>query len=191
MNNEFEERGYKLIDLNFGYEDLIVKSFKETIRQHNVQPEREKDGLVSPNPIGIYMEYLTSIIHRDYLTSSIEKEIDLILIPTFCYVRKYFQGSVLYFHTDRDACEISLTYCISGPEWEINMGDNTFITKIGNGVIYRGCEVLHGRPKSSSGEVIQVFNHWVISDGAKLNSVYDDNERNKDFYESSLAHHIN
>ena len=96
-------------------------------------------------------------------------------------MRKYFQGSVLYSHTDRDACEISLSYSISGPEWEMNVGDNTVITKIGNAVIYKGCEILHGRSKPSSDEVIQVFNHWVVSDGVKSNSAYD-NGRNKEFY---------
>ena len=172
MNKEFEEKGYKLINFNLGYEDLIVKVFEECVRTYKFQPEPYGD--VSPDPIHIYMEYLTAIIHREYLTSIIEKETDLKLIPTYCYVRKYFQGSILYSHTDRDACEISLSYCISGPEWEMNMGDNTFITKIGNGVIYKGCEIPHGRSKPSSGEVIQVFSHWVISDGAKSNSAYDD-----------------
>ena len=124
---------------------------------------------------------LTTIIHREYLTSIIEKETDLKLIPTYCYVRKYFQGSTLASHTDRDACEISLSFCISGPECEMSMGDNTIITKIGNAVIYKGCEIPHGRPKPSSGEVIQVFNHWVISDGAKSKNAYDDG-KNKGFY---------
>ena len=179
MNNEFEEKGYKLIELNLGYENLIVKSFKECIRANNFLPAQ--DAVVSCKSIDIYMEYLTSIIHREYLTSIIEKETDLKLIPTYCYVRKYFQGSILDSHTDRDACEISLSYCISGPEWEINMGDNTFITKIGNAVIYKGCEIPHGRAKPSSGEVIQVFNHWVISDGAKSKNAYDDG-KNKGFY---------
>ena len=133
------------------------------------------------------MEYLTSIIHREYLTSIIEKEIDLKLIPTYCYVRKYFQGSILNSHTDRDACEISLSYCISGPEWEMNMGKDTIITKIGNGVIYKGCEIPHGRSEPSSGEIIQVFNHWVISDGVRSKSAYDDG-MNKDFW---LEHHSN
>ena len=96
-------------------------------------------------------------------------------------IREYFKGSVLYFHTDRNACEISLTYCVSGPEWGIQIGNNTVITKKGNGVIYRGCEVEHGRPEPSSGKVIQVFNHWVISDGANSNCAYDDG-KNKDFY---------
>ena len=179
MNNEFEERGYKLINLNLGYEDLIVKTFEECIKFNKIQPKTAP--FVSPAPIKIYMESLASIVQRDYLTSIVEKETDLKLIPTYCLVRKYFKGSILSTHTDRGPCEISLTYCISGPEWEINMGDNTLITKIGNGVIYKGCEISHGRPKPSSGEVIQVFNHWVISDGAKSNSAYDDGN-NKDFY---------
>ena len=178
----FEEKGYKLIDLNLGFEDLMVKTFEECIRANNIQP-KPLDS-VSPNPIDIYMEYLTAIVHRDYTTSIVEKETGLKLIPTYCYARKYFQGSILYSHTDRDECEISLTYCISGPEWEINMGDNTVVTKIGNGVIYKGCEIPHGRAKPSSGEVIQVFNHWVISDGAKSDSAYDDG-RQKEFYKKT------
>ena len=179
MNKELEENGYKLINLNLGYEDLIVKTFEECIRRTNTQPEPV--GVVSIPPINIYMEYSTSIVHRDCITPIVEKETDLKLIPTYCYTRKYFQGSILDSHTDRDACEISLTYCISGPEWGIHMGDDTVTTKIGNGVIYKGCEMPHGRPKPSSGEVIQVFSHWVISDGVKSNSAYD-NGKNRKFY---------
>jgi len=62
------------------------------------------------------------------------------------------------------------------------MGDDTVMTKIGNGVIYKGCEMLHGRLKPSSGEVIQVFNHWVISDGTRSNFAYDEGI-NKQYYE--------
>ena len=179
----FEEKGYKLIDLNLGYEDLIVKMFEECIRVNKLQPKVEIGTW--PPPIYIYMEYLTAVIHREYLTSIIEKETDLKLIPTYSYIRKYFQGSVLDYHTDRNPCEISLSYCISGPEWEIGMGDNIVKTKIGNGVIYKGCEISHGRAKPSSGEVIQVFSHWVISDGAKSNSAYDNDcpyGNNEKFY---------
>ena len=61
------------------------------------------------------------------------------------------------------------------------MGDNTVIPTIGNGVIYKGCEILHGRSKPSSGEVIQVFCHWVISDGVKSKCAYDDG-KHKEFY---------
>ena len=187
MNNAFEEKGYKLIDLNFGFEDLIVKTFEECIFSDDVRPEpvfgEEKSSDVLPYPIGIDMEILTMIIQREYLTSIIEKKINLKLIPTYCIVRKYFKGSILSTHRDRDACEISLTYTISGPKWGIHMGDDTVTTKIGNGVIYKGCEMPHGRLKPSSGEVIQVFNHWVISDGIRLNYAYDGG-KNKEYYEN-------
>ena len=181
MNNEFEEKGYKLIELNLGYENLIAKSFEECVRAYNFQPGLTQNPVVSCKSIDIYMEYLTSIIHREYLTSIIEKETDLKLIPTYCYARKYFQGSILNSHTDRNASEISISYCISGPEWEMNMGDSILTTKIGNAVIYKGCEIPHGRSKPSSGEVIQVLNGWVISDGAKSNRAYD-NGKNRKFY---------
>ena len=177
----FLKNGYISIELNFGFEDLIVKTFEETIRNCDIQPSSSRAAGVSPWPLGVSMEYLTSIVHRDYTTPIVEKKIGLDLIPTYCYTRKYFKGSTLISHTDRDACEISLTYCISGPEWEIEMGNDVCITKIGNGVIYKGCEIEHGRSKPSSGEIIQVFNHWVISDGTKSNSAYDDGKF-KDFY---------
>ena len=177
------KKGYKLINLNLGFEDLMTKSFEESVRESQIRPTQEPG--VSCESMYIYMESLASIVHRDYTTSIVEKEIDLKLIPTYCYTRKYFQGSILFPHTDRDACEISLTYCISGPEWKMNMGDNTLITKIGNGVIYKGCEIPHGRSEPSSGEVLQVFNHWVISDGVRSKSAYDDG-KHKDFYRAKL-----
>ena len=175
----FKTKGYKLIDLNFGFEDLIVKSFEEFVRLYQVLPRG--DNSVSPNPVDVSMESLAAIVHRDYTTPIVEKEINLKLIPTYCYVRKYFKGSTLSTHKDRDACEISLTYTISGPEWSIHMGDDIVTTKIGNGVIYKGCEIPHGRLEPSSDEVIQVFNHWVISYDKRSKYAYDDG-KNREFY---------
>ena len=176
----FDVKGYQVIDLNFGFESsLIVQTFEECVKINNIQPE--PIGIVSIPPITLYMEMLAMIIQREYLTSIIEKKINLKLTPTYCIVRKYFKGSTLSTHRDRDACEVSLTYTISGSEWGIHMGDDTVTTKIGNGVIYKGCEMSHGRLKPSSGEVIQVFNHWVISDGTRSNSEYDDG-KNKQHY---------
>ena len=63
MNNEFEEKGYKLVDLNFGFEDLMVKSFEECVRVYNFQPKQ--DTVVSCKSIDIYMEFLASIVHKD------------------------------------------------------------------------------------------------------------------------------
>ena len=48
----------------------------------------------------------------------------------------------MFTHTDRDVFEISLSYCISCPEWEINMGDTTLITKIGNASLAGATKML-------------------------------------------------
>ncbi len=194
MNKEFEKRGYKVININLGYEDLLVKTFEEAVRYNKAHGgggtrgargrgtgEPGPANFVTTPSLNMYMEYLASIVHREYLTSIVEKEIDLKLIPTYCYTRKYFQGSGLTSHIDRPHNEISLTYCISGPEWEISMGENILTTKMGKAIIYKGCEILHGRSKPSPGTVILIFCGWVISDGTKLSSAYDDGE-NKDFY---------
>ena len=46
------------------------------------------------------------------LQKEIEKIINIKLIPTYNYSRKYFRNSVLYAHRDRPSCEISATICI-------------------------------------------------------------------------------
>ena len=56
MNKEFEERGYKLIELNLGYENLIAKSFEECVRAYNFLPAQ--DAVVSCKSIDITMESL-------------------------------------------------------------------------------------------------------------------------------------
>ena len=79
MNNEFEKRGFKLIDLNLGYEDLMVKTFEEYARANKIQPKWYVN--VSPDPIDIPMEYLASIVHKEYTTSIVEKETGYIFKP--------------------------------------------------------------------------------------------------------------
>ena len=82
----FDVKGYELIDLNFGFEaSLIVQTFEECVKINNIQPE--PIGIVSIPPITLYMEMLAMIIQREYLTSIIEKTINLKLTPTYCIVR--------------------------------------------------------------------------------------------------------
>ena len=166
MDNAFLKKGYKVIELNLGDEDLLVKSFEKIVKENNITQDYTIQ-IVSPLPINVLLEPAASKIHKERLTSIVEKETGLELFPTFCYTRKYLKGSTLSPHVDNNACEISLSYSISGPEWEIKIGSNTVTTKIGNGVIYRGCDLVHERSKPSSDEVIQVFNHWVTLSNLK------------------------
>ena len=157
----FKEKGYKLIDLNLGYENLIVKSFNESIRVNNLLPKQ--DIFVSNKSINIYMESLAAIVHRDYITPIVEKETNLKLIPTYCYTRKYFQGSILQSHTDRPACEISATVHIGsdGTSWPIFMDDKPLHTKPGDAAVYLGAKVPHHRERFTGDWHAQIFLHYV------------------------------
>ena len=77
----FETKGYQVIDLNFGFEaSLIVQTFEECVKINNIQPK--PIGIVSIPPITLHMELLAMIIQREYLTSIIEKKINLKYTPS-------------------------------------------------------------------------------------------------------------
>lgn len=55
-------------------------------------------------PFGVYL--------LSHLQKPIENLLNLELVPTYNYARKYNRDSVLYSHRDRPSCEISATICI-------------------------------------------------------------------------------
>jgi len=92
----------------------------------------------------------------------IEEQIGRKLYNTYYYDRFYFPGQELKKHTDRDACEISVTFHISTnlktpwPIWiktpDIFKEDNitqgkevSIILNPGDAMIYKGCERPHWR----------------------------------------------
>ena len=114
------------------------------------------------------------------------------LHPTYAYARKYSPGDELKIHKDRPSCEISATINLGfkGEQWPIYVGhkeDKSDSKKIdmniGDGVIYKGCEVFHWREKYTEGEwQFQVFVHYVDADGPNKEWKYDKRK--------SLSHHI-
>ena len=193
MDKEFETKGYKSIDLNFGYEDLLIHSFDEAcayLRCHGGRGKVRGQGTGRPNfanyvqepSLNVYMEYLASIVHRDVLTSIVEKETGLKLIPTYSYTRKYFKGNRLNSHKDRPCNEVSLTWCLSGPEWEITFDGTNVTTKKGSAWIYKGCDLRHCRLKPAPDDGVHIFCGWVDSNGRNLNASYDDGQH-KEFYQ--------
>jgi len=101
----------------------------------------------------------------------LEQAIDQELIPTYSYARLYGNGDELKIHSDRPSCEISVTIQLGRSHhyaWPIFMGGQRFDLAEGDGVIYKGCDVLHwrepckGPPDYFSG---QVFCHFVRANG--------------------------
>lgn len=78
-----------------------------------------------------------------------EKETNLKLLPTYSYWRMYTNQSSLGLHTDRDACEISVSICVEGDgtKWPLIIEGEEINLNNGDAVIYLGRELLHGRNK--------------------------------------------
>jgi len=105
----------------------------------------------------------------------VEKESNLKLFPTYAYWRYYIFGATLDKHTDRPACEISITTCVKKYDnWSIVIEDTSFELKEGDAVLYAGCDQEHWRPGIYKGEgMAQVFFHYVNQQGPYTHHAYD------------------
>jgi hypothetical protein len=103
------------------------------------------------------------------------------LLPTYAYARVYKNGAELKKHTDRPACEISVTVHLGndGTQWPIcfTKPDGSVIAKEllpGDAVVYLGCISEHWREGAFTGqEYGQVFLHYVRSKGKYANYCFD------------------
>ena len=103
-----------------------------------------------------------------------EKVVGEPLKQTYWYTTIYTNNSYMVRHTDRDACEISLSLNLkSDCNWTLNLQDlqgkeHRLNTKAGDGIYYLGREVSHERELLMSKHqqiYIQSFFHWVRSNG--------------------------
>ena len=96
--------------------------------------------------------------------------------PSYVYVASYENGAVLERHTDREQCEFSVSLCIDyAPEpqlqtaWPLQLHKNSVTTTVfqalGDGLLYRGCEIPHSRTTLPPGHTsTSAFFHYVRSD---------------------------
>jgi hypothetical protein len=121
--------------------------------------------------------------HQD-IQQAVQKIIGEKLYPTYYYDRFYFRGQELARHTDRGACEISVTVNISHNldyDWpiyfELPGGEvREFVMQPGDGVIYHGITLPHWREPMRGGAdsyFHQCFFHYVRADGDFLQHAFD------------------
>ena len=120
----------------------------------------------------------------DHLLMSILPEIErasgLSLLPAYSYLRIYKRGDTLRRHTDRPACEISVTLCLgseankSWPIWiEGPSGTSSTILAAGDALLYRGTECPHWREAFDGERHAQVFLHYVDRNGPHTEWKFD------------------
>lgn len=107
------------------------------------------------------------------------------VLPTYTYARVYKNGAILKGHTDRDACEISLTVHLDGDEeWPIWIetpdGKEVRVSlNPGDAMIYLGCTARHWREEYKGNWYTQCFLHYVRSRGDKVHAAFDKDNSNK------------
>ena len=109
-----------------------------------------------------------------------EEASKLKLYPTYAYWRYYVFGASLPKHTDRPACEISITACIKKYDnWPIIVENKSFELEEGDAVLYAGHDQEHKRPGIYKGNgIAQVFLHYVNQNGPFSHHAYDNVNKN-------------
>jgi len=204
-NPQIESDGYLVVDNLWPASELYSQlpnergqiKYRGSLEKfdHN-EEEPQVKGSLSRYSYPLYKSAHTGIRLK------IEKIIGRKLYNTYYYDRFYFPGQELIRHTDRPACEISVTVhvstnlakpwpiCIKKPDIYtddkktevLSKGSNAeaFLSP-GSGMIYKGCERPHWRgimPENdfNSGELTyyhQVFFHYVLADGAYAHYAFD------------------
>jgi hypothetical protein len=110
----------------------------------------------------------------EWIRPEVSRLVGFDLAPTYSYTRQYARGEVLIRHTDRAACEISVTASIqipkdAGPSVVHLKPPNFQETKVemfeGDGCVYAGTEVEHWRDRFRRGGYIQLFLHFIAKHG--------------------------
>lgn len=115
-----------------------------------------------------YISFLELLCEKTQEVSSILEET---VLPTYAYSRVYWNGSVLERHTDRDACEISLTVHLNGDKpWPIYIQtpdgeEKSVVLHPGDAMMYFGKAAEHWRNQYEGEYYTQVFLHYVRSRG--------------------------
>jgi|TARA_B100000073_G_scaffold328726_1_gene315566 hypothetical protein len=134
----------------------------------------ESDWDVAPNCAAQY----NPIGAAELLCEQIGKVGELVgepVFPTYSFGRVYRRGDTLPKHTDRAACEISMTVHLYGDEeWYFGCYDKKFSLNPGDAILYLGTIVPHYRVGAYEGdEYAQFFLHYVRTRGCHNNCIFD------------------
>lgn len=159
---------------------LLANNFESFCEKNNLPGD---DQAPESNACYNYIDFLELLCNS---TPEVGEFIGENVLPTYTYSRVYKKNSELLIHTDRDACEISLTIHLDGDkEWPIFIknpkGETVKLNlKSGDAMLYLGCEAEHWRELYDGEKYVQVFLHYVRSRGDKAYTYFDKNKTPKD-----------
>jgi hypothetical protein len=127
------------------------------------------------NRYAAYQEPATRFFHHQ-LRRTVSAIAGEELIPSYCYVAGYRDEAELSRHIDRAECAVTVSLCIDySPEptgatsWPLFLDTRDkqvmVLQRIGDALIYRGCELPHYRHRLNRGETsTSILFHYVRED---------------------------
>ena len=185
----------KMANFIFNYMMLQRDAVDWMIKNNKVNPVNPFKGTRTDQQVpGCYTKYADWVMETllMYMIPIMKAKTGLELIPTYTYTRLYEKGNILKRHKDRPSCEVSTTLHLGGDEWPIFLdptgADNVIDErknihkpgapkgvrvdlKIGDMLIYSGCDLEHWREPFEGKVCSQVFLHYNHANGpfAKTN----------------------
>jgi hypothetical protein len=187
----------ELANFIFNYMMLQRDAVDLMVKNNKVNPANPFIGTRTDEQIpGAYSKYADWVMETllMFMIPIMKQRTGLELIPTYSYTRLYEKGNILHRHKDRPSCEISTTLHLGGDEWPICLdptGANNILSgretttvvkpgapkgvrvdlKVGDMLIYSGCELEHWREPFEGNVCSQVFLHYNHANGpfAKTN----------------------
>ena len=177
---------------------MLQRDAADFMMKHNkINPYNPFIGIrTDPQIPGCYSKYADWVMETllMYMIPIMKAKTGMELLPTYSYTRLYEKGNILHRHKDRPSCEISTTLHLGGDPWPIFMdpsGADNIVSgsetttvvkpgapkgvridlKIGDMLIYSGCELEHWREPFQGTVCSQVFLHYNHANGpfAKTN----------------------
>jgi hypothetical protein len=105
---------------------------------------------------------------------------ELSLLPSFAQARVYHEGSALFHHKDRSACQFGVTVHLRGDkEWPLffqrdqDSEPTSVLLSPGQAILYLGSRITHWRDFYLGETYSQVFLFYVDSHGPHAEEAYD------------------
>jgi hypothetical protein len=187
----------ELSNFIFNYMMLQRDAVDFMMKHNKVNPANPFIGNRTDHQVpGAYSKYGDWVMETllQYMRPIMKAKTGMDLVPTYSYTRIYEKGNILHRHKDRPSCEVSTTLHLGGDPWPIFMdgtGADNIVSgsetttvvkpgapkgtridlKIGDMLIYSGCELEHWREPFQGNVCSQVFLHYNHANGpfAKTN----------------------
>ena len=181
----------ELANFIFNYMMLQRDAVDFMMKHNKVNPVNPFMGNRTDQQIpGAYSKYGDWVMETllQYMRPIMKAKTGMDLVPTYSYTRLYEKGNILHRHKDRPSCEISTTLHLGGDEWPIFLdptGANNILSgretttvikpgapkgvrvdlKVGDMLIYSGCDLEHWREPFQGNVCSQVFLHYNHAKG--------------------------